>query len=124
MKTKTLIATIVGIIAAGICVSAYNLGLARGRHMVDTLNLGTFVTELAVLQELRRTNTEFAIERLEAHLYATATMAMDSRSQLHRDAFETFRPELVAYRQRYAVTKSSPVETNLAARLSKEAESD
>jgi hypothetical protein len=77
---------------------AYRAGYQRALG----LQRGTFVLTLAALQDMRAGKTEEATSRIESLCYSSALTMLQSPRWHDTFSMQTFRPELIEYRRRYA----------------------
>ena len=103
-------------------IIAYEAGYRNGKQRTIGIFRGTFVAELAALQEIQTNNVPEATRRIESHCYSTAVILLESQRWRNTSAIRMCIPELVTYRERHALdqTKWTPTEQLLEGLLKKE----
>jgi hypothetical protein len=116
---KIIIITTVAATAIVCLFASYHLGSRRSTARARILYGGTFVAELAALQDLRNNRPTEAIDRLESHCYCWARILLEHPAPRKSMAIKRFMPELAEYRDQHAADPEnwSPTERGLEALL-------
>ncbi len=121
-QTKKLLIITIGVLIAIACLfGSYTLGSRRSTEIARVLYGGTFVSDLAVLQDLRNNRNTEAIDRLESHCYCWAKILLEYPAPEKSMAIKMFMPELTEYRDQYAADPEqwNPIEQQLELLLAK-----
>ena len=106
--TKRLFTCIVLVVLLVSTVSfiAYRIGYATGCQETVGITRGTFVTGGDALKKFRNNDILEGIRRLEAMYYGTAVVLLESPKWRNSFIVETFVPDLIEYRRKFAATQS------------------